>query len=250
MEELRAHRETHGISSASDLKTIAKAVRSDLKKCKSVGLLDKGTKVSVRTDYYSGGQALRVEIKDCAYSALNPVRCQVVAKHPDWINFPEEVLGKRYSEKAEQEMATINAVVAFYNWDKSDSQSDYFHVNFYGGTASYSRSITERDRRAAGVLDGLSDHQLSVWYATWLQELLSTEKFFGGFARPAWDYGLHTVAQVTPMEIGIKLGFVSHDEHKTVRECRFRQFAEFRSAKAVEAAEQLAAINREGVRGE
>ena len=49
---LNAHRAAHGITSTNNLKEIAKAVRSDIKKLKGLGILSADTKVSVRTDYF------------------------------------------------------------------------------------------------------------------------------------------------------------------------------------------------------
>ena len=98
-----------------DIKDIAKLVRKDLKET-----FGKDFKFSVTISRYSMGQSLDVSILESIRNYLNPTR--VKDENSDeslYISEGFEVLDK-IKEKVDQ-----------YNYDNSDSQTDYFDVNFH-----------------------------------------------------------------------------------------------------------------------
>lgn len=97
-----------------DVKDIAKLVRADIKKAIKEGTLPKGVKFSVRIDRYSMGQSLN------AYMTAWPG--EVLVKVEDEL---------RYTKELEEALKVVRSIIKVYNFDDSDSMSDYFHVNFY-----------------------------------------------------------------------------------------------------------------------
>ncbi len=108
---------------------IAKLVRADIKAGIADGSLPRA-KYSVRIDRFAGGRSLDVTIDDVPFAIRNAarVRADVFGENPH--DHPETVCFN--SPEAGALEAQIEELVAAYNFDGSDSQSDYFHVNFYG----------------------------------------------------------------------------------------------------------------------
>lgn len=111
---------------------IAKAIRADIKAALSRPPgdpwgLPKGLKVSVRLDKFAGGCSINARITAFPGPLLNPAR-------EVWRRlFPHQPL--RHSpltREAARVVAVLEAFLAAYNFDKSDPQSDYFNVRFYG----------------------------------------------------------------------------------------------------------------------
>jgi hypothetical protein len=101
------------------LKEIAADIRADIKAAKKTGDLPKDLKVSVRTDTYAGGGAIRVKL-----SGWDSER----------VYSPE---GDGYfdmTEEAKNTMHQVEAIRRAYNRDASDSMVDYFDVTYYGTT--------------------------------------------------------------------------------------------------------------------
>ncbi len=84
-----------------DIAEIAKLVRKDLKEAYP------RYKFSVRIDRYSMGQSL-----------------DVVVSNTDLV---------RHSDAADKLQHEVKEIVNAYNFDDSDSMTDYFHVAFYSG---------------------------------------------------------------------------------------------------------------------
>jgi len=125
-----------------DIKTIAKLVRTDIKQAIQEGKLPKGTKISVRIERYSMGRSLNLVIK-----ALPGV----VIENPKWIDAyysddpelkkrcahrfrntdPEDYFIGRFTSQALDTEDFLNRLVSEYNFDKSDSMTDYYHTNFH-----------------------------------------------------------------------------------------------------------------------
>lgn len=97
------YKETKGL----DIAEIAKLVRAEIKE------KHPGIKTSVRIERYAGGRSLNVEIKGVPFKILST---------------PE---GQRYSLLANDLKKSIEGIVNQYNFDNSDSMTDYFHVRFY-----------------------------------------------------------------------------------------------------------------------
>jgi hypothetical protein len=118
----------------TDIKEIAKCVRADIKAAIAAGKLP-AFKVSVSISRFSGGHSLSVYVKGvpAGYAVLN-------AKNVAWsqenrhlcahFHAPEDCRN-RNSDEAVAHTKVLEQIVGQYNWDDSDIQSDYFHVNFY-----------------------------------------------------------------------------------------------------------------------
>lgn len=105
-----------------DIKEVAKLIRKDLK------THYKGYKFSVRISGFSGGQSLGVVIKEIPDS--------LTLYNPEWLqqirttgHYPYDLA--RNSPEAIQLCKDIRSIVQSYNYDGSDSQTDYFNVRFY-----------------------------------------------------------------------------------------------------------------------
>lgn len=109
---------------------IAKQIRAWVKGQKKSGNFPKGLKVSVRSQYFSGGSAIRIyitalptdwEVFNRKYVELTSTR-----GHPNMHPYPS-----RYTERVEKIRAEIMSYVNSFNYDGSEIQVDYFDVNFY-----------------------------------------------------------------------------------------------------------------------
>lgn len=107
---------------------IAAAFRVDVKHAQKQGTLPKGLKLSVKSKYYSGGSSINVAIKAApGLVLLNPewIRNQIEDPHTYHPNV------SRYTPEAFALRESLTKMLNAYNFDNSDSQSDYFHVKFY-----------------------------------------------------------------------------------------------------------------------
>ena len=70
-------------------------------------------------------------IKTPSFTILNPKRIELGARDPSfqWRTYDSE---PRYTPEASSALETIKGMLSSYNFDDSDSMTDYFHVNFYG----------------------------------------------------------------------------------------------------------------------
>jgi hypothetical protein len=105
---------------------IAKAFRADVKAVTKAGKLPKGLKLSVRTRYFAGGSSIDVTVKGvpAGYPVVNP------SYDPEWrAGAP---VNDRYSPEFRKVLDTLKALLDAYNFDGSDTMTDYFHVRFYG----------------------------------------------------------------------------------------------------------------------
>jgi hypothetical protein len=111
---------------------LAKALRADIKAAMGKPAVDpwalaKGLKVSVRLDKFAGGCSITARITAFPGALLNPAA--VVAQKL----LPNEPLRySRLTKEGDRVVAVLDGLMADYNFDKSDPQSDYFHVRFYG----------------------------------------------------------------------------------------------------------------------
>ncbi len=102
---------------------IAKLIRADIKAAITSGDLPADSAASVRIQRFSGGQSVSVVltvpgIVRVAEEEADAGRANRVSK--PWLT--------RVAYNAE---ATIENILSAYNFDRSDTQSDYFHVRFY-----------------------------------------------------------------------------------------------------------------------
>jgi hypothetical protein len=123
------YEETRGESRTA----IAARIRADIKALVKSGKLPKG-KYSVRTRSYAGGGSIDVSISDLAVSrVMNPAREEYLAANPhaNWATLPAEAV-PHYSPAVMSVHAAIEAIHDSYNYNNSDSMTDYFDVRYYG----------------------------------------------------------------------------------------------------------------------
>jgi hypothetical protein len=121
-----------------DITEIAKRLRKEIKAGVKTGALP-GCKYSVRTARFSMGRSLSVMISDTPFPvnnrrylelehALTHKRKGKLTHDEQFAEFEE--IG-RWTQEAIALAQTIAVMADQWNFDGSDSQSDYFHVNYY-----------------------------------------------------------------------------------------------------------------------
>lgn len=145
VESPRARREGEGAKYDPSLSTteIAARIRAEVKDAVRAGKLPRGLKVGVRSSSYSGGSSINIVIKRAPFVVLNPARAAWEASNPH--AYPGDCSESRYTAEASRVADAITAIAHAYNFDHSDAQSDYFHVNFYGGDAKYDWRLTDAE---------------------------------------------------------------------------------------------------------
>lgn len=128
-----------------DITEIAKDVRGDLKRAQREGWLREDLDFSVRTERFSGGRALRVNVKGMS--------------DDERLSYKPEPFNRRfnphggYSAEASEIHDRVDSIVDQYNRDESNSQVDYFNTDFYHSIGFESEEDaladdTERDIRS------------------------------------------------------------------------------------------------------
>lgn len=98
-----------------NIKDIAKLVRKDLKET-----FGKDFKFSVTISHYSMGQSLNISILTSPRNYLNPIRVKDT-------NSDESI----YIKEGFEVLDKVESIVNQFNYDNSDSMTNYFDVNFY-----------------------------------------------------------------------------------------------------------------------
>jgi len=106
-----------------DVVEIAKRVRKDLKREYP------GCKFSVRIQRFSMGRSLDVTIKHTDFQVVNPDRVRFRVENPEW-DYPRTNAPELYTTEGEALLKRVKEIVQAYNFDDSDSMSDYYRVNF------------------------------------------------------------------------------------------------------------------------
>ncbi|MEU6293076.1 hypothetical protein K388_07157 [Streptomyces sp. KhCrAH-43] len=88
----------------------------------ALATMPKQIKVSVRTDYFSGGSAIRVNVYNLPKKGWGYVQETDMWGQPRWVPGPE----------LSAILAALEEIHGAYNFDGSDAMVDYFHVNYYG----------------------------------------------------------------------------------------------------------------------
>lgn len=108
-----------------DIAEIAKLVRKDIKDAQVDGLLPADATFTVRIDRFSGGQSLDITLTGMpdtwTYNAPG--------QEPNYAEYIPAHGG--YTVEAEEALGMMRRVLGSYNYDGSDTQSDYFNVRFY-----------------------------------------------------------------------------------------------------------------------
>lgn len=122
-----------GWASAAD---IAKLMRADIKQAVSEGLLPAHATYSVRSESFSGGQAVDIEVlgwpeawKDCDRIPCRNVWCKHGGEYRD---NPSASVHQILTDEAEAAEMTLKRIHGAYNHDGSEIQVDYFDVRYYG----------------------------------------------------------------------------------------------------------------------
>ena len=136
-------------------KEIAAKLRAEVKAAIKAGTLPAGTKISVRYRSYSGGSSIDVSVTALpdGFALHNPERIQFEIEHPN--EYVVDHHYPTYTPEAKALLATLKAMMDAYNYDRSDIQTDYFDVAFYGH-AQYDSDLTRGDyNRIKSELDGV-----------------------------------------------------------------------------------------------
>lgn len=123
---------------------IAIAIRADIKSAKGKPAgepwaLPKGLKVSVRLEKFAGGCSINARITAFPGALLNTasvVSQKLLPNEP--LRYP------RLTKEGARVVAVLDALMASYNYDRSDPQSDYFAVRFYGDAEVHHEYAAQR----------------------------------------------------------------------------------------------------------
>lgn len=132
--------------SGHDVATTAKMIRADIKAAIASHHLPAGT-YSVRISRFSGGQSLDVRISGLPFVVLSRERIARGVLEPH--AYPS---GPLWSDVGAEVLRRVERIVGAYNRDQSDTQTDYFDVDFYGHVSfdgSWERA--QRDAMAAQI---------------------------------------------------------------------------------------------------
>lgn len=149
--------------SARSTTDIAKAIREDIKAAmkKPPGdplALPRGLRVSVRLERFSMGCSINARITAFLGPLLNPAR--VVWQRL----FPHKAMEHaQFTKEGARVLAVLDALMAAYNFNESDPQTDYFNVRFYGDASVHWRyAAARRDEVIASVGELLADLAVTV----------------------------------------------------------------------------------------
>jgi hypothetical protein len=125
---------------------IAKRFRADVKAALARGELPAGLKLSVATKYYAGGSSIHVEIKVApGVAVMNPERLRLDAAGEPTHGVPW------MTPEAAALADKLDRMLSAYNYDNSDTMTDYFDVNFYKSVDfAWELRDAERDAFEAG----------------------------------------------------------------------------------------------------
>lgn len=144
----------------TDIKEIAKCARADIKSAIAAGKLP-AFKTSVRIQRYSGGRSLHVEVTEVPEGYVIPnanhVAFALANPHTHPAFDADESVRSRDSERARADIKTLEGIVNAYNWDKSDIQSDHFHVNFYAHVQFDWQLVAEQRKAIETALQAADD---------------------------------------------------------------------------------------------
>jgi hypothetical protein len=124
---------------------IAGAYRADIKAAIAAGELPKGLKVSVRCrrSGHSGAIDQTVTAVPEGFAIINPAR----VTNPHGNNL-------RHTPEAAALLRKLHDMLDAYDYDGSDSMSDYYDHNFYGNNPDFASELEDADRaRIAAAVD-------------------------------------------------------------------------------------------------
>jgi len=133
------------VTSESSLVDIAKAVRLDIKEAQGDGCLCHDLKVSVKKSDYAGGCSLSVNVTRCSFQIRDTQHLLWEEENPH--TYLGECPHSRYTELAKHTLAVLTKIVRAYHRDRSDSMTDYYHVNFSFHGAEFDWELEDADKR-------------------------------------------------------------------------------------------------------
>lgn len=112
-----------------DVADIAALIRADIREAQAagrLGVLPDGVKFGVRIERYSMGQGINVTVRNAPEAwAWAPADEDTLADYGPGVT-------RVVSPACRDLGAVLRAILDGYNYDGSDSQSDYYHVRFSG----------------------------------------------------------------------------------------------------------------------
>jgi hypothetical protein len=144
---MNAHTIGSNYDGSLNTKQIAALLRQYVKKLSKFS----GYKFSIRSDY----NHIRVEITSIpdGVGLLNPDWCYCqhdpILRNVPYLDMPASAI-KRFNSATQSIIDDIDAFLHSYNFDDSDSMTDYFHVNFYINV-SVSSALTDKHYKLEGV---------------------------------------------------------------------------------------------------
>ena len=141
---------------------IAKMIRADIKAAVKSGELPKA-KYSVRSDYYSMGSSINVRISNVPGPTFNAAWFVWNEANPyaRGGSGPEEAR-ERFAPKVTDALKKLEEIVDAYNYNGSDSSTDYYDVNFSGSvSAEYDEAVYKMEK-AMALADDAAVYALAV----------------------------------------------------------------------------------------
>lgn len=140
---------------------VSARIRQDIKEAQKRGEIEKGAKISVRMDSYSGGWSVDVRVTDL------PEGFRVTSvPYASWVKqFGTSKLAPMAHRDTRSDaynalISKLESIRNAYNRDNSDSMVDYFDVRYYG-SAGIDWTVV-RDREAAEIEASRGDHWLEA----------------------------------------------------------------------------------------
>ena len=133
------------VTSESSLVDIAKAVRLDIKEAQGDGCLCHDLKVSVKKSDYAGGCSLSVNVTRCSFQIRDTQHLLWEEENPH--TYLGECPHSRYTELAKHTLAVLTKIVRAYHRDRSNSMTDYYHVNFSFHGAEFDPDLEDAEKR-------------------------------------------------------------------------------------------------------
>jgi hypothetical protein len=128
-----------------DIKEVARLVRKDINAAKRAGLLPRSMKISVAISRYSMGCSLSIVVREWPGRVVNPAWCLGHILDPHGM-----ARAPRLTEQGNRWIEALEALANEYNYDRSDSTTDYYDKAFYLGI---SFGDAEEDERTAQIAE-------------------------------------------------------------------------------------------------
>lgn len=142
---------------------ISAAIRRDIKQAVATGELA-AAKYSVTLKTFSGGQSITVRISEVPFDLFEKrfLRHELDTKGRVFYE------GERYSEKLRALLKQVKKLADAYNFNDSDLQTDYFHVNYYLNVAvDHTFEAEQRKRELDAVRVAMNEEREALTRKRW-----------------------------------------------------------------------------------